>query len=77
MPIPILNIDTIKTELKELAGKHKITVKTHKGYRLKTIETDDRTTILINPRKIKTEKQFDMVMETCRRTLTYGVITKR
>jgi hypothetical protein len=64
----IINKDTIQTELQELAGKQKITVKLdkHNNYGCSLRETDRGISIRLNPSKIRCSKTLDRHLGMCR-----------
>jgi len=73
MPRPEINLKMIEADLEELAGNIPVKVKlVKKGSQLHIIETDKRTTILINPSKIRTQQQLDDVLIICRNSLMVG-----
>lgn len=73
MPKPEINLATIATDLNELAGTIPIKVKLGRnGSRLHIIENDKCTTILINPKTIRTQQQLDDVLVICRNSLMVG-----
>ncbi len=72
-PKPEVSLPLIEAELQQLAGTIPIKVKlAKKGESLHTIENDNLTTFIINPGKIKTQKQLDDLLIDCRKTLMIG-----
>ena len=70
MPKLEINLKMIEADLEELAGTIPVKVKlSRNGSRLHIIENDKRTTILINPKRIRTQQQLDDVLIICRNSL--------
>jgi len=72
MSKPIVDIKVIEADLEELAGTIPVKVKQGKGPRLHIIESDKRTTVFINPKRIRTQQQLNDVLIICRNSLMLG-----
>jgi len=68
MPRVEIDIKAIEAELKDFSGNH-VTVRRHSGAMCSVRETDKLVSIHINPKKVRTQANLDLVMHHCRGSL--------
>ena len=67
-----VDLKKLEGELAEYAGAIPARVHKHNGSRVRIRETDKKTDIYINPKKVRSQGQLDEITAMCHRSLLLG-----